>query len=75
MAAHQSLTIRLSSKGRFTIPKSIRDQRKWGPGVRLTFEDTKDGVLVRALHRPGSAKTIEEMDAGIRAEARRRAPR
>ena len=88
MPAAKRLTTRLSSKGQVILPKPIRDQRNWGPGVRLIVENTQAGVLLRAeplfepttldqvfgaLHRPGPAKTIEEMDAGVAAEARRRA--
>lgn len=82
------LTTRLSTKGQVILPKPIRDRRNWGPGVRLVVEDTEAGVLLRAapafeetaidqvfgsLHRPGRALTIEEMDAAVAAEARRRA--
>ena len=83
-----SLTTRLSSKGQVILPKPIRDRRNWTPGARLIVEDTEAGVLLRAaplfepttmdqvygaLHRPGRALTIEEMDAAIDAEARDRA--
>ncbi len=91
MAAPQRLTTRLSSKGQVILPKPIRDRRRWAPGVQLIVEETKDGVLLRAaplfepttidqvfgmLHRSGQrALTIEEMDAGVAREARRRARR
>ena len=77
----------MSTKGQVILPKSIRQRRQWGPGTRLTVEDTSDGVLLRpaALFAParsedvfgclaysGPAKTLEEMDAAVAAEARRR---
>ncbi len=82
------LATKLSSKGQVILPKPIRDRQNWGPGTPLVVEETQHGVLLRrapllepttmdqvfgALHRPGPAKTIEEMDAGVMAEARRRA--
>jgi AbrB family looped-hinge helix DNA binding protein len=81
------LTTTVSSKGQVILPKSIRQQRHWDAGTRLIVEDTPQGVLLRAapLFEPtrpddvfgslkfaGPPKTLEEMDAGIAAEARRR---
>ena len=89
MAATQRLTTRVSSKGQVILPKPIRDRRNWGPGVRLIVEETEAGVLLRRAplfepttidqvfgmsKRPGQrALTIEEMDAGVMEEAKRRA--
>jgi AbrB family looped-hinge helix DNA binding protein len=81
------LTTRVSTKGQVILPKSIRQQRRWEPGTRLVVEDTPDGVLLKAaplfaptrpedvygsLSPKGPPKTIEEMEAGIMAEAKRR---
>ena len=59
----------------------------WGAGTRLVVEEAADGLILKrapvfAATRPqdvfaslpyaGKPKTIEEMDAGILAEARRR---
>jgi AbrB family looped-hinge helix DNA binding protein len=81
------LTTRISTKGRVTLPKAIRQQRRWEPGTRLVVEDTPDGVLLKAaplfaptrpedvygsLPPTGSPKTFVEMEAGIMAEAKRR---
>ena len=78
----------VSTKGQVILPKAIRDQRRWSPGTRLTVENTPDGVLLKSepvfavsrveqvfgsLAFAGKAKTIEEMDAAVAAEARRRA--
>ncbi|CAH2394929.1 hypothetical protein MES4922_110316 [Mesorhizobium ventifaucium] len=58
-----------------------------GGGTRLLVEDTPEGVLLRSapalaatrfedvfasLPHSGRPKTLEEMDAGVLAEARRR---
>ena len=78
----------VSTKGQVILPKAIRDQRRWTPGTRLTVEVTADGVLLKSapvfaatrietvfgsLAPIGEAKSVEEMDAAIAAEARRRA--
>jgi AbrB family looped-hinge helix DNA binding protein len=87
MASSSRLTTTVSTKGQVILPKSIRQQRKWGAGTRLVVEDTPDGVLLTAaplfaatrsedvfasLPYAGRPKSIEEMDAAIDAEARRR---
>jgi AbrB family looped-hinge helix DNA binding protein len=85
MAAEQTTTV--STKGQVILPKAVRERRKWGPGTRLEVVDTPEGVLLKpaplfARTRPedvfgslaykGPPKTIEEMNAGIEAEVRRR---
>jgi AbrB family looped-hinge helix DNA binding protein len=87
MTSAQKLTVKLSTKGQVILPKSIRQRRHWDAGTRLVVEETADGVLLRSapIFKPtrpddvfgslkfsGRAKTIEEMDAGVLAEARRR---
>jgi AbrB family looped-hinge helix DNA binding protein len=87
MASSEKLITTVSTKGQVILPKSIRDQRRWRPGTRLEVEDTAHGVLLKAapifaptrpedvfasLPSVGVAKSLEEMDAGILAEARRR---
>ena len=87
MASVQKITIRLSTKGQVILPKSIRQRRRWDVGTRLIVEDTPEGILLRAarIFKPtrsedvfgslkvaGPLKTLEEMDAGVVAEARRR---
>lgn len=88
MAAPTPLTTRVSTKGQVILPKPVRDHRNWRPGTRLVVEETADGVLLRpaplfpptttaemfgVLKRPGKALSLEEMDAAVAAEARRRA--
>jgi AbrB family looped-hinge helix DNA binding protein len=81
------LTTTVSTKGQVILPKTIRDHRHWQPGTELIVEDTPDGVLLKAalvfaptnpkdvfgsLRYAGKTKTIEEMEAGIAAEVKRR---
>jgi AbrB family looped-hinge helix DNA binding protein len=78
----------LSTKGQFILPKAIRDRRQWGAGTRLIVEDTPDGVLLKpepvfppatigavfgSLDYEGPARSVEDMDAAIVGEAKRRA--
>jgi AbrB family looped-hinge helix DNA binding protein len=87
MAAAEPLTTTVSTKGQVILPKAIRQRRHWEPGTRLMVEDTPEGVLLKAAPvfaatRPedvagmlayrGRPKTVEEMDAAITAEAKRR---
>ena len=87
MPAPAKLTTTLSTKGQVILPASIRQRQQWGPGTRLTVEETADGVLLKpaplfpattpdqvfgCLRHSGAAKSLEEMQAGIAAEARRR---
>jgi len=87
MASAEKLTTTVSTKGQVILPSAIRQRRKWRTGTRLTVEETADGVLLKPapafaetrpqdvfgmLPRKGEPKTLEEMDAGVLAEARRR---
>jgi AbrB family looped-hinge helix DNA binding protein len=87
MASGGTLTARISTKGQVVLPKSIRQRRQWKAGTRLTVEDTAAGVLLKTapafeatssdevygvLKPSGPPKSIEEMNAGVIAEARRR---
>lgn len=88
MSAAEKLTTKVSTKGQVILPKSVREHRRWGAGTKLVVEDTAEGVLLRkaplfapttidqvfgALAWKGKPKSLEEMDEGIKAEARRRA--
>ena len=87
MASPSKTTTTLSTKGQVILPKSIRDQRKWDVGTRLTVENTKDGVLLKRapqfartraeevfgmLEYRGRPKTIEEMNAAIATRVKQR---
>ncbi len=87
MAAVEALTTTVSTKGQVILPKVIRQRRNWEAGTLLMVEDTPDGVLLKAaplfaptrpedvyglLAYAGPPKSLEEMNAGIEAEARRR---
>jgi AbrB family looped-hinge helix DNA binding protein len=77
----------VSTKGQIILPRAIRQKRHWEAGTRLTVEETAEGVLLKAAQifaptRPeevfgslaytGEPKTLEEMEAGIATEAKRR---
>lgn len=87
MATPEKLTTTVSSKGQVILPSALRKRHAWGAGTRLTVEETEDGVLLKpapvfaqtrpedvfgALPRQRKPKTIEEMDASILTEAKRR---
>ena len=87
MASTEKLTVRISTKGQVILPEAVRQNRQWQAGTRLVVEETSDGVLLKdapafeskrsdevfgSLKFPGSPKTLEEMDAGVIAEAKRR---
>ncbi len=73
-------TTKLSTKGQVILPKSIRDAKKWTPGMEFEVEETREGVLLRPKSRfprtriedvagmlkyTGKPKTIEEMDEAV----------
>ena len=87
MASAKRLTTTISTKGQVILPSTIRQRREWGAGTRLLVEETVDGVLLKpapafaetrpkdvfaSLPRPGRPKTLDQMEAGVLAEARRR---
>jgi AbrB family looped-hinge helix DNA binding protein len=87
MVSAPKLTTTVSTKGQVILPMAIRRQKRWEAGTRLVVEDTAEGVLLRpAPHFPetrpdqvfaslptsGRPKTLEQMEAGILAEAKRR---
>ncbi|MFN7572863.1 MAG: AbrB/MazE/SpoVT family DNA-binding domain-containing protein [Betaproteobacteria bacterium] len=83
-------TTRLSSKGQIVLPSALRTARRWTAGTCFAVEETADGVLLRpvkpfapstlkqvagAAGYRGPARTVEDMDAAVVAEAQRRARR
>ncbi len=87
MSMAERLTTTVSTKGQVILPKAIRRALRWEAGTRLTVENTPEGVLLKpepvfaetrieevfgCLAYQGTPKTLEEMDAGVLAEAKRR---
>jgi AbrB family looped-hinge helix DNA binding protein len=79
-------TLRLSTKGRITLPKSIRDALGWAAGTVFAVEEKADGILLRpaslfaattldsvagCLRSKRKAKTIAQMNASIGREVLR----
>ena len=88
VGVQERITTVISTKGQVILPKAIRDQRHWPAGTRLTVEDTPDGVLLKAtpafpeteidavfgsMRHSGPALSLEDMEAAIAKEAKRRA--
>ncbi len=88
MTKSAQMTTTVSTKGQVIIPKTVRQNRRWGAGARLVVEETADGVLLKSapyfpptnlddvagmLEYDGPPISIEDMDAAIETEARRRA--
>jgi AbrB family looped-hinge helix DNA binding protein len=86
MLAKKSTTV-LSTKGQVILPKAIRDEKNWAPGAKLVVESTPEGVLLRperlfpatefedvrgCLARKGKSMSLDEIDAALRAAAKRR---
>lgn len=86
----EPVTTVISTKGQVILPKTIRDQRHWAAGTRLTVEDTPEGVLLKAiplfaqttvssvfgsLRHKGPALSLSDMDKAVAREAKRRARR
>ena len=87
MATHDSFSTTVSTTGQVILPKALRAQLQWHAGTRLLVEQTEDGLLLKAapvfpvtrpedvfgcLAHAGPPKSLEEMDAAVLAEARRR---
>ena len=86
MPAQKRLTATVSTKGQVVLPKAIRQALGWEAGTRLVVEDAPGGVLLTAapafattrpeevfgcLAGDGPARSLEEMEAGVLAEAKR----
>ena len=87
MSQPQFLTTTVSTKGQVTLPKAIRTKLGWQAGTRVVVENTRDGVILKplpmfdettpeqvfgSLRYHGVARSVEDMDAGVLAEAKRR---
>ena len=87
MSVNDRLTTIVSAKGQIVLPRPILQSLGWHSGTKLTVENTPEGVLLKPasvleetspaevfgmLKWTGEPKTLEEMEAGILAEAKRR---
>ncbi|MBB4506340.1 AbrB/MazE/SpoVT family DNA-binding domain-containing protein [Rhizobium leguminosarum] len=87
MAHSENLIATVSTKGQIILPKTIRQRREWEADTRLIVEETAEGVLLRQapafsqtkpddvfgmLPFSSEPKTLEDMEADVLAEARRR---
>jgi AbrB family looped-hinge helix DNA binding protein len=87
VAASDKLMTVVSAKGQVILPKAIRQTRNWLAGTRLIVEETTDGILLKAapvfpptrpedvfasLPYQGTPKSVEEMNAAIAEEVKRR---
>lgn len=79
---------RLSSKGQIVIPRQIRQNHGWRPGIAFTIIDNGDSLILRPVGNRatvdikdvigcagyvGEKKSLAEMDAGIIEEAKKQA--
>jgi AbrB family looped-hinge helix DNA binding protein len=85
LTATSSTTV-LSQKGQVVIPKSLREDRGWLPGLRLVVEATPDGLSLRPLDAKrseaassllgctgyrGPRRSLADMEAAIRVGVRK----
>ncbi len=90
MSVSRRPTTTLSTRGRVTLPKSVRDALGWDAGTQFVVERTSEGVLLKpvagfpetnpekvfgCLPFDGAPKSLAEMEAGVMTEGRRRRPR
>ena len=77
-------TVKLSSKGQFILPKSIRDRHHWEAGTEFSLIDRGSELVIKptrifppaelepvdapSIYR-GKPLTLEEMDEAVRNEA------
>ncbi len=87
MARPDPLITTVSTKGQVILPQAIRKRLDWDAGTRLIVEETPEGVLLTCatafpptgsetvfgmLGNTGVPKSLDEIDAAVLAEARRR---
>ncbi len=87
MPTRECLIATVSTKGQVVLPKAIRRKLGWEAGTRLVVEEAPGGVVLKpartfAETRPedvfgclacnGPVRSLEEMETGVLAEAKRR---
>ncbi len=78
----------LSSKGQIVIPRQIRQNHGWHPGVSFTIIEKDDSLILQPVNTKkttkledvigcagyhGKKKSLAQMDAGILEEAKQQA--
>ena len=87
MSTSQPLTGTVSAKGHVILSKEVRTLLRWKAETCVVVEITPEGLLLKpvpmfdetspkqvfgSLGRGGGARSVEDMDAGVLAEAKRR---
>ncbi|MDE0680619.1 MAG: AbrB family transcriptional regulator [Gammaproteobacteria bacterium] len=87
MPAKEGFTTTVSTKGEVVLPKAVRRAMGWEAGKKLIVHQTHESVVLKpfpvfaptktsevfgCLKYSGAPKTVEEMDASILTEAKRR---
>lgn len=87
MGKDPKITTTVSTKGQVVLPAAVRKRHGWDAGTKLVVEETQQGVLLKnspfgpptrlddvygCANYKGPPKTLEEMDAAIDEEVRRR---
>lgn len=88
MGKDPKITTTVSTKGQVVLPAAVRKRHGWDAGTKLVVEETPQGVLLKAnspfgpptrmedvygaANYKGPPVSLEEMDAAIEAELRRR---
>ncbi|MBI5942267.1 MAG: AbrB/MazE/SpoVT family DNA-binding domain-containing protein [Caulobacterales bacterium] len=62
----------VSTKGRVTLPAELRRKLNWRPGIRLTIEETEDGVLLNAAPSEPDSQDVEAAAGSSRVVSRGR---
>jgi len=61
---------RLTSKGRITLPKSVREAHRWNVGTEFIVEETPLGVVLRPTVRRN--KDLDEVFGCLRYKGKRK---
>lgn len=62
------MTSTISAKGQITVPKAVRDRLGLRPGVRVEFELTPEGALMRKGNR-GGVRAVDRVLGILKREA------